>query len=61
MKRSAFLKHLAKHDCNLLREGSNHSLYFNNTNRKQATVGRHQELSNLMCKKICKQLGIPAV
>ncbi|MEI6885126.1 MAG: type II toxin-antitoxin system HicA family toxin [Bacteroidota bacterium] len=59
MKRSEFLKHLASHHCVLLREGANHSIYFNPVNRKQSTVGRHQELSNLLCKKICKQLEIP--
>jgi len=60
MKRSEFLKYLAKHNCTLLREGANHSIYINPKNKKQATVGRHQELSNLLCKKICKQLDIPS-
>ncbi|MEI7727588.1 MAG: type II toxin-antitoxin system HicA family toxin [Bacteroidota bacterium] len=61
MKRSEFLKHLALYNCILLREGANHSIFFNPINRKQSTVGRHQELSNLLCKKICKQLDIPSV
>ncbi|MBK7212994.1 MAG: type II toxin-antitoxin system HicA family toxin [Bacteroidales bacterium] len=60
MKRAEFLKHLAAHKCQLLREGANHTIYVNPQNRKQATVGRHQELSNLLCKKICKQLDIPS-
>ncbi|MFZ4772079.1 MAG: type II toxin-antitoxin system HicA family toxin [Ferruginibacter sp.] len=61
MKRSEFLKHLSFHNCILLREGANHSIYVNPITRKQSTVGRHQELSNLLCKKICKQLDIPSV
>jgi mRNA interferase HicA len=61
MKRNAFLKHLRENKCILVREGANHSLYMNVKNGRKATVGRHPELSNLMCKIICKQLGIPPV
>lgn len=61
MKRNDLIKHLAKHDCVLLREGANHSIYLNITNKKQTTVGRHKELDNLLCKKICQQLGIEEV
>jgi len=61
MKRSDFLRHLSANQCILLREGANHSIFFNPVNKKQATVGRHQELSNLLCKKICKKLGIHSV
>ncbi|MGB0376602.1 MAG: type II toxin-antitoxin system HicA family toxin [Flavobacteriaceae bacterium] len=61
MKRRAFLKHLKKHQCILIREGSRHSIYLNPKKQKQTAVGRHQELSNLLCKKICKQLGIPEI
>ncbi len=58
MKRTEFIKHLHKNGCELVREGSNHSIYINPTNKKQTSVGRHQELSNLLCRKICKQLRI---
>ena len=61
MKRTAFLKHLMDNDCVLVREGANHSLYMNAKNGKKSTVGLHTELSNLMCKIICKQLEIPPV
>jgi len=61
MKRSAFIKHLETNGCVLLREGTNHSIYRNNKNAKQSSVGRHQELDNTMCKKICKQLEIKSV
>jgi len=61
MKRNAFLKYLKENECVLVREGANHSLYMNNKNGKKSTVGRHPELSNLMCKVIYKQLGIPPV
>ncbi len=59
MKRNDFVKHLKKHNCILIREGGNHSIFKNLSNQKQSVVGRHRELSNLLCKKICKQLEIP--
>jgi len=59
MKRSALVKHLEKHGCHLLREGGNHAIYINPANQKQTAVGRHQELDNMLCKKVCKQLEIP--
>lgn len=61
MKRNQFVKHLKKHGCELLREGGNHSIYVNPHNKRQSAVGRHSELSDLLCKKICKQLGIDSI
>ena len=61
MKRNDLIKHLKKNECVLLREGSNHTVFINNANKKQSTIGRHKELDNLLCKKICKQLGIPEI
>ncbi|MEI6174711.1 MAG: type II toxin-antitoxin system HicA family toxin [Bacteroidota bacterium] len=61
MKRGEFLKHLRAHGCIMLREGANHTIYLNPVNQKQSTIGRHQELSNLLCKKVCKQLEIPPI
>lgn len=61
MKRNAFIKHLKENGCILVREGANHSLFINPDNGKKSTVGRHPELSNLMCKIICKQLDISSI
>jgi len=61
MKRQKLIKHLIKHNCFLLREGSKHTIYQNPKNKEQASVGRHNELSELLCNKVCKQLGIPPV
>lgn len=61
MKRFALIKHLEKNGCYLIREGANHAIYINPINNKQTAVGRHQELDNLLCKKICKQLEVPEV
>ncbi len=53
MKRHQLIKHLKKHGCVLLREGAKHSIYQNPINNRQSTVGRHRELSDLLCKSIC--------
>ncbi len=61
MKLKEFEKHLAKCGCNLLREGSNHSIWINPENKKQSSVIRHNEIDNRLCKNICKQLDIPSI
>lgn len=61
MKRADLIKHLKAHDCKLLREGNNQAIQQNKINGKQSAVGRHQELDNLLCKKICKQLEISVI
>ena len=59
MKRLDFEKHLRNNNCSKIREGGNHSIWINNVNGKQTSVPRHNELSNITCKLICKQLDIP--
>ena len=61
MKRQVLLKHLEKQGCILLREGKRHSIYWNPANKKQSVVGRHNELSDLLCVKVCKQLEIASI
>jgi mRNA interferase HicA len=59
VKRRELLDHLRRHGCVLDREGSRHSIYRNEANRKQAPVPRHSEIDNRLTRKICEQLGIP--
>jgi hypothetical protein len=59
MKLTDLEKHLKKHKCEILREGGNHTIYINSTNRKHVPIPRHCEIKNILVKKICKQLGIP--
>ena len=61
MKRGQFLSHLKKNNCVLLRNGANHDIYINMKNSQQSAVGRHTELDNTLCKKVCKQLDIPVI
>jgi mRNA interferase HicA len=60
MKRRAFLQHLTAKDCELVREGGNHSWWRNRSSNKRSAVPRHQEVNDLLVKKICKDLGIAA-
>ena len=59
MKRTEFIKHLNKYNCHLIREGGNHSLYFNPASKKQTAVPHHPDILDNLCRKICKQLEIP--
>jgi mRNA interferase HicA len=58
MKRNELIQHLCSHDCELLREGSRHSWWRNRISNKRTAVPRHNEISNVMASKICKDLGI---
>jgi mRNA interferase HicA len=58
MKRVKLIQHLQKNGCYLLREGSNHSLYFNPANGKISTLPRHSDVKKFTANKICKDLNI---
>ena len=58
MKKSAFENHLKNYSCHLKRQGAKHEVWINTKNNKISTVPRHQELKNLLCKKICKVQNI---
>ena len=59
MKRVDLLRHLASHECQLLREGGRHSVYYNPSNLRTAAVPRHREIGEHLCRKICDELSIP--
>ena len=59
MKRTHLLKHLSRHVCELLREGANHSWWWNPALNKRSSVPRHREIRDHLARKICKDLGIP--
>ena len=58
MKRQALLKHLRLHGCRLKREGRSHSLWINPATGEVEAVPRHIEISNLLARKICRELGV---
>jgi predicted RNA binding protein YcfA (HicA-like mRNA interferase family) len=59
MKRTVLVKHLQHHGCQLLREGAQHSVYWNPGNGHTSTVPRHTEIDNMLARKICRDLDIP--
>ncbi|MBL0308780.1 MAG: type II toxin-antitoxin system HicA family toxin [Bacteroidetes bacterium] len=59
MKRKDLLIHLSKHGCLLMREGGNHSIYYNPSKNKTSSVPRHNEVNDFLARKICKDLEIP--
>ncbi len=61
MKRVDLVKHLQKNGCELLREGGHHSWWQNPTQNRRSAVPRHNEISDILARKICKDLGIPTV
>jgi mRNA interferase HicA len=59
MKRADLVRHLEAHGCQLLREGSNHTVYVNRAARRTSTVPRHREIDDFLAQKICKDLAVP--
>jgi len=59
MKRHKLLEYLNKHRCKFLREGKRHSWWENPQLNKRSAIPRHSEISDILVKKICKDLGIP--
>ena len=59
MKRVDLMRHLEAHGCQLLREGSNHTVYVNRSARKTSTLPRHREIDEFLARKICRDLQIP--
>jgi mRNA interferase HicA len=59
VKRADLVRHLQKHGCTLLREGSKHSLYVNPRVHRVSTVPRHREINDYLALKICRDLEVP--
>ena len=56
MKRRVLIRHLRAHHCELLREGSKHSVYFDPARLKTSAVPRHREINDYLAMKICRDL-----
>lgn len=60
MKRKKLIAHLRINGCIMIREGSNHSIYYNPAEDKISTVPRHPDVKQFIAEKICKDIEIPA-
>jgi len=58
VKRRDLIRHLEHHGCELLREGSNHSIYVNRKASRTSSVPRHNEINNDLARKICRDLEV---
>ena len=58
MKRRELLRHLVAQGCQLLREGSRHSVFYNPKENTTSTVPRHREIDEFLARKICRDLRI---
>ena len=58
MKRVVLIRHLRVQGCELLREGGRHSWWINPAQNRRSAVPRHSEISDILAKKICKDLGV---
>jgi len=61
MKRIQLIKHLEASGCELIREGANHSWWWNSQKNLRSSVPRHTEINDILAQKICKDLGIEKV
>ena len=59
MKRHQPLKHLTSCGCFLVREGARHSWWSGADRTKRSAVPRHNEIRDLLARKICRDLGVP--
>ncbi len=60
MKRRDLIAHLEQNGCELMREGSKHTLYVNPTNNQTSAIPRHREINDFLVRKICRDLGVTA-
>jgi len=54
VKRLDLERHLRGQGCQFLREGGNHTAWWNPANRKTSSLPRHREINNLTARKICR-------
>jgi mRNA interferase HicA len=61
MKRKDLLKYLRTQGCAFVREVARHSWWSNLSLNRRSAIPRHNEIRDILAKKICKDLGIPPV
>jgi predicted RNA binding protein YcfA (HicA-like mRNA interferase family) len=58
MKRVDLIRHLEKHGCEFLCEGSSHTVYVNRAAQRSSAVPRHREINDFLARKICRDLQV---
>ncbi|MCK5539880.1 MAG: type II toxin-antitoxin system HicA family toxin [Deltaproteobacteria bacterium] len=47
--------------CDLLREGGRHSWWYNISQNRRSAIPRHNEIKDILVRKICKDLGVKPI
>lgn len=61
MKRHELIAHMQREGCQLIRDGSRHTIYRNPANGAKAPEPQHVEIDNRLATKICQQLSIAPI
>ena len=61
MKKRTLTRHLRQQGCSLLRQGRNHEWWQNTQTGERSAVPRHNEVQDILAKKICGDLGVAEV
>ena len=61
MKRKELLRYLRSKGCEEVREAGKHSWWQNTKLNKRSAIPKHTEISNILAKKICKDLGVEPI
>jgi predicted RNA binding protein YcfA (HicA-like mRNA interferase family) len=61
VKRADLIRHLEHHGCELLRQGSNHSIYVNRIVRRTSAVPKHREVNDFLARKIHETVSRPSI
>jgi len=61
MKRKELLRYLGSQGCKFIREGGRHSWWHNPALNKRSAIPRHNEIRDILARKICRDLGIPPI
>jgi hypothetical protein len=61
MKRDKVLTYFKQYDCEVFREGKNHTVVVNRKNNKITAVPRHPDVKDKLVLSMCKDLDIPQI
>jgi len=59
MKRKALIRHLERNGCEFFPEGKKHTVYINRAAQTSSTLPRHNEVKDILARKICRDLKVP--
>jgi hypothetical protein len=58
MKRTDLVRQLERQQCEILREGNNHTVFVNRKARRSSAAPRHREVNDFLARKACYDLQV---